>query len=185
LVREFNLRPVAALVTHGHIDHMWSLFPLCNGYDIPGIVHQADQHLLSDPMVGISPETAQALAQLVGDEDIFAEPSDLQVLDSDVQLSIAGLEISTLHAPGHTAGSVMFQFADTHLFTGDVLFDGAIGRTDLPGGSPDAMNQTLSKVVLPLSDDLEVFPGHGPSTTMAIQRVRNPYLVRVATGGFV
>ena len=77
----------------------------------------------------------------------------------------------------------MFEFERTNLFSGDVLFAGAIGRTDLPGGSAAAMNQTLAQVILPLADDLQVYPGHGPKTNIGHERKTNPYLIRTAQGG--
>jgi glyoxylase-like metal-dependent hydrolase (beta-lactamase superfamily II) len=183
IIEQNALRPVAALVTHGHIDHMWSLFPLCSGYQIPGLIHRADRHLLRDPLSAISPETKRALQSLLTAEDVFSEPEELIEVEQDITLEIAGLSLRTIHAPGHTAGSTMFEFDGTQLFSGDVLFAGAIGRTDLPGGSATAMNQTLAQVILPLADDLQVFPGHGPKTTIGHERISNPYLIRTAQGG--
>ena len=183
IIAQHSLRPVAALVTHGHIDHMWSLFPLCSGYQIPGLVHRADRHLLSDPLSAISRETQLALQNLLTAEDVFAEPEELIEVEQDTTINIAGLSIRTIHAPGHTAGSTMFEFDGSQLFSGDVLFAGAIGRTDLPGGSAAAMNQTLTQVVLPLADDLQVYPGHGPKTSIGHERGTNPYLIRTAQGG--
>ena len=184
VVSDQNLKPIAVLVTHGHLDHMWSVFPLASGYDIPAFVHQADRHLLSNPAAGVSAETLQALAHLVSSEDVFAEPSDVREIGHSQQLHIAGLDINVKHAPGHTAGSVLFDINadEQYIFTGDVLFAGAIGRTDLPGGSAEAMNDTLRNIILPIADAAHILPGHGPSSVMGIERGTNPYLRRIAQG---
>jgi glyoxylase-like metal-dependent hydrolase (beta-lactamase superfamily II) len=94
-------------------------------------------------------------------------------------LSIAGMNIEVLCAPGHTPGSVMYKFEDVEqpvLFSGDVLFQGSIGRTDLAGGNWQAMQATLETVVVPLADDLPVLCGHGSQTTIGDEKKYNPYL---------
>ena len=183
-VNEFHLKPVAVLLTHGHLDHMWSIFPVAQGYDIPAYVHTADRHLLSNPAAGVSHETLQALSELVGPHDIFQEPEQMATLEDRMELDLIGLSITVRHAPGHTQGSVIFDMHNEvqQVFTGDVLFAGAIGRTDLPGGSPTAMNTTLRDVILPIPDEAIVLPGHGNSSTMKIERATNPYLRRITQG---
>jgi len=186
--REFitaqSLKPIAVMVTHGHLDHMWSVLPLATGYGIPAYVHEADRHLLSNPAAGVSPETLAALSQMVSTDDLFAEPEDVHEISQNSRLEIAGLDITINHAPGHTAGSVLFDVLDVerYVFTGDVLFAGAIGRTDLPGGSPEAMNESLRSVILPIDDAAHILPGHGPASTMGIERGTNPYLRRITQG---
>lgn len=187
LVRENNLKPIAVLVTHGHLDHMWSVLPVADGYDIPALIHGDDRHLLADPISGLSAQTKSMLPQLLDKDDFFAEPSEVLEVTHHQNISIAGIDIRVLHAPGHTQGSAMFECAipgqsDINVFTGDVLFAGAIGRTDLNGGSPEAMNVSLRDVVLPLDDASAIWPGHGPSSTMARERVTNEYLLRIAQG---
>ena len=183
IVGNNNLKPVATLLTHGHLDHMWSVVPVAKGYDIPAYIHASDKYLLADPLAGISAETVAMLSEsLVGVS--FVEPSEVIEFNSRTKISIAGIDIDLVPAPGHTAGSTIFQIADDSqtVFTGDVLFAGAIGRTDLPGGSPDQMNETLRSVILPLPDVSRVLPGHGAESTMEIERVNNPFLRRVAQG---
>ena len=188
VVAEHNLKPVAVLLTHGHIDHMWSVFPVASGYGIPALVHGSDRHLLADPGQAISAETRAALPTMMDSEDVFAEPDEVREVVDNMNLSIAGFDITIRHAPGHTAGSVLFDFAGSQsedqrsIFTGDVLFAGAIGRTDLPGGSPEAMNDSLRNVVLGIGDNSRILPGHGPSSFMNIERETNPYLLRIAQG---
>lgn len=187
-VAEHKLKPVAVLVTHGHIDHMWSVFPVASGYGIPALIHGSDRHLLADPGFAISAETRAALPTMMGSEDVFAEPEDVREVTDNMSLAIAGFDITIRHAPGHTAGSVLFDFdgsnndSQRNIFTGDVLFAGAIGRTDLPSGSPEEMNASLRNVVLSLEDNSRILPGHGPSSFMNIERETNPYLLRIAQG---
>jgi hydroxyacylglutathione hydrolase len=110
----------------------------------------------------------------------FAEPDDVRELGDDETITIAGLDFGVRHAPGHTAGSVVFGLTvdeEPILFSGDVLFAGSIGRVDLPGGSMAAMANSLRHVILPLPDDTVVLPGHGQETTIARERATNPYLL--------
>lgn len=188
VVREHRLAPVAVLLTHGHIDHVWSVVPVCGARGIPAYVHPSDRSLLRDPMAGIS---GQARAMLAGMSDGVleaAEPDDVRELADGAELELAGLRLVVDHAPGHTPGSVMFRRAGEGdvppvLLSGDVLFEGAIGRTDLPGGDHAAMLRSLSAKVLPLDDETVVLPGHGASTTVGRERVANPFLTALQGTG--
>ncbi|MBA2509283.1 MAG: MBL fold metallo-hydrolase [Nocardioidaceae bacterium] len=180
VVREHRLKPVAVLVTHGHIDHMWSVAPVAGSHDAAAWIHPADRHLLSDPMAGISPDTA---AMLLGGEHSFAEPDDVRELADGQQLELAGVGFQVDHAPGHTQGSVTFRTpydgaedVPELMFSGDLLFAGSIGRTDLPGGDHEQMLRSLARTVLPLDDRVVVLPGHGEQTNIGRERVANPYL---------
>lgn len=175
-VEELRLRPIAVLLTHGHIDHMFSVLPVADGYGIPALIHDADRDRLGNPYAKMSAETRQMVKALGVD---FAEPVDVVDLHDGFRQNIAGFEIAVHHAPGHTAGSVVFETAhdgQPTLFSGDVLFAGSIGRTDLQGGDPDLMQQTLRNVILPLPDGMIVHCGHGPSTTIGREKATNPYL---------
>ena len=179
LVREHRLKPVAVLVTHGHVDHMWCVAPVAGTYDATAWIHPADRHLLADPMAGMSRETTQ---MLLGGNYEFAEPDDVRELSDAQELELAGLRFVTDHTPGHTQGSVTFRTpydrADISevMFSGDLLFAGSIGRTDLPGGDHPTMLQSLKSKVLPLADDIVVLPGHGEQTSIGRERATNPYL---------
>ena len=179
VVREHRLKPVAVLVTHGHVDHMWSVAPVAGTYDATAWIHPADRHLLANPLAGMSPETAQ---MLLGGDYRFVEPDDVQELADLQELELAGLRFTVDHTPGHTQGSVTFRSpyhqADVSevMFSGDLLFAGSIGRTDLPGGDHPTMLQSLKSKVLPLADDIVVLPGHGEQTSIGRERVSNPYL---------
>lgn len=163
---------------------MWSVYPVASGYGIPALIHAQDRQLLANPSLALSNETRLALPTMMDTEDIFAEPQEVIEVQNQMSLNLAGFEVTIHHAPGHTHGSVMFDFSgeQENIFTGDVLFAGAIGRTDLPTGSPGDMNQSLENVVLKLDDAAKIFPGHGPSSFMHIEKATNPYLLRVAQG---
>jgi hydroxyacylglutathione hydrolase len=207
----YRLRPAAVMLTHGHLDHVFSVVPVCGARGITAYIHPADRGMLADPAKGISVE----LARLFGGALPVTEPDDVAELPDAGTITVAGLEISVDHAPGHTPGSVMFRLVgdgptrldmsavggfgvrgaagsavhassegpagiDAPLcLSGDVLFAGSIGRTDLPGGSMQTMLYSLRDKVLPLDDATVVLPGHGPLTTIAHERATNPYLVEV------
>ena len=179
VVREHRLKPVAVLVTHGHVDHMWCVAPVAGTYDATAWIHPADRHLLANPMAGMSRETTQ---MLLGGNYEFAEPDDVRELTDLQELELAGLRFVVDHTPGHTAGSVTFRTPYDRedisevMFSGDLLFAGSIGRTDLPGGDHPAMLRSLAAKVLPLADDIVVLPGHGEQTSIGRERATNPYL---------
>jgi hydroxyacylglutathione hydrolase len=175
-----RLHPAAVLLTHGHLDHTFSVAPVCGARGITAYVHPADREMLADPAKGLSID----LNAMFGGRLPYTEPEDVAELTDGATLTLAGLELTVDHAPGHTGGSVMFRLpgagssweAEQLCLSGDVLFAGSIGRTDLPGGSTDAMLASLRDKVLPLADDTVVLPGHGPETTIGRERVANPYL---------
>ncbi|MFC0005317.1 MBL fold metallo-hydrolase [Micromonospora siamensis] len=187
VLAEHRLHPAAVLLTHGHLDHTFSVAPVCGARGITAYLHPADREMLADPAKALSMD----LTQLFGGRLPYTEPDDVAELTDGAVLRMAGLEITVDHAPGHTGGSVMFRMpgagspweAEQLCLSGDVLFAGSIGRTDLPGGSNEAMLASLRDKVLPLADDTVVLPGHGPATTIGRERVRNPYLVEVAGSG--
>jgi hydroxyacylglutathione hydrolase len=175
ILAEYRLRPAAVLATHGHIDHIWSVAPVCGAKGIPAFVHPDDRALLSDPARGLSLRAGQ---QLFGGIT-FAEPDDVRELADGMTLDLAGVGLVVEHAPGHTPGSVTFRLADT-IFTGDLLFAGSIGRTDLPGGDYRTILDSLARVCLPLPDETVVLSGHGPQTTIGAERAANPFLAGLA-----
>jgi glyoxylase-like metal-dependent hydrolase (beta-lactamase superfamily II) len=171
IVAEEGFKPVAALLTHGHLDHTFSVKPLADGYGIPAYIHSEDRRFIADP-IGI--HGAQFADQLRGMN--FAEPIAVENLKDGSVLDFLGMKIRAIHAPGHTRGSLMFLINEETLLSGDVLFSGSIGRTDLPTGSASDMRNTLMKKVLPLDDGIRVLPGHGDETTIKYERKTNPYL---------
>ena len=182
VLAELGLKPVAVLLTHGHIDHTFSVTPVCGARDVPAYLHPDDDAMLRDPLVGISPETAA----LFGGRLEWTEPDDVRALTDGEVLRIAGLELTVDHAPGHTRGSVLFRLPEDAddpevCLSGDVLFAGSIGRTDLPGGDHDTMLHSLATKILALPDQVVVLPGHGPQTTIEKERASNPFLQHLPT----
>jgi glyoxylase-like metal-dependent hydrolase (beta-lactamase superfamily II) len=175
IVAEEGLKPVAVLLTHGHLDHTFSVKPLADGYGISAYIHSEDRRFIADP-AGI--HGPQFVEQLRGMH--FEEPVKVENLKDGSQLEFLGMKIRAIHAPGHTRGSLMFLLNEGTLISGDVLFAGSIGRTDLPTGSASDMRNTLSKKVLTLDDSIRVLPGHGDETTIKYERKTNPYLKELA-----
>ena len=172
-----RLRPVAVLLTHGHLDHTFSVTPVCGARGITAYIHPEDAELLADPAKGLSPD----LRAVFGGRLTWTEPDDVAPLTDGSPVHLAGLEFTVSHTPGHTRGSVVFGLpgsGDTSgtLLSGDVLFAGSIGRTDLPGGSMDDMRGSLRDKILPLDDGVTVYPGHGPATSIGVERRTNPFL---------
>ena len=184
VVREHRLKPVSVLVTHGHVDDMWCVAPVAGSYDATAWIHPRDRHLLTDPLAGMSRETSQ---MLLGGSYEWAEPDDVRELSDSQELELAGLRFVVDHTPGHTEGSVTFRtpYGAEHgqadiselMFSGDLLFAGSIGRTDLPGGDHPTMLRSLREKVLTLPDDIVVLPGHGEQTSIGRERATNPYLL--------
>jgi hydroxyacylglutathione hydrolase len=180
LLDRYRLKPIAVLLTHGHVDHMWSVAPVCGAKGIPAYIHPDDRAMLADPARGMS---LMAKQQFLGGMT-FSEPDDVRALADGENVSLGGLDITIGHAPGHTQGSVTFRSAIENtgaaddldaLFTGDLLFAGSIGRTDLPGGDHGAILKSLART-LTLPDETIVLPGHGPQTTIGDERRTNPFL---------
>ena len=175
-VSDHNLKPIAVLITHGHLDHMFSVLPLTAQVPMRTFITPADRFLLTDPMGALDRNgISQQFLNAFGNEKL-KEPDEIVELEDFETFELAGMQITSIFAPGHTKGSVIFTVDDQQLISGDVLFAGSIGRTDLPTGSASQMKNTLRDRILTLPDGLNVLPGHGGQTTIGIERVRNPYL---------
>jgi glyoxylase-like metal-dependent hydrolase (beta-lactamase superfamily II) len=176
---ENQLTPAAVLLTHGHIDHIWSAQRVCDTFGIPAHVHPADRSMLTDPIRGFGPRLGQVIAGA-----LFSEPKRVVEFDgAGDKLDIAGVTVTVEHTPGHTPGSVVFRVtadrddgpADV-LFSGDTLFRQSVGRTDLAGGSGRDLLGSIVTKLLVLDDDTVVLPGHGEPTTIGVERHTNPFL---------
>ena len=161
-------RPVAALITHAHLDHLAGL-PRCKDRwpELPIYLHESDlelyRHFPQQPgWLGLAMEAPE-----------LPDP-DGWVRDGDI-LELAGLAVRVVETPGHSPGSVCYVVGGA-LFSGDTLFQGSIGRTDLPGGSYEEIIRSIMTRLLPLGDDTRVYPGHGPDTTLGRERLTNPFL---------
>jgi glyoxylase-like metal-dependent hydrolase (beta-lactamase superfamily II) len=189
VVTEQNLTPQAVLITHGHFDHMWCAQDVAAEYGCPVWIHPDDRHLLADPMAAISGESAAMLRAQLGMHDLpeFTEPADVRDAVDGATIEVDGLTFTVDHVPGHTPGTVVYRIpwdgpedVSELMFSGDFLFQGSIGRTDLTGGSHPQMEQSLRDRVLPLADDVVVLPGHGPQTSIGRERATNPFLVELS-----
>ncbi|MCB0914934.1 MAG: MBL fold metallo-hydrolase [Actinobacteria bacterium] len=186
IVADNRLKVAAVVLTHGHLDHTWSVFGVCESAQVPAYIHSDDRVMLADPAVGFLPEMVAAVRSMTGGRFEFAEPDDVEELTDGGRIDILGVSLGVRHTPGHTPGSAVFTHPGGDgmpplLFSGDLLFAGSIGRTDLPGGDSIAMMRSLSTALTSLTDDTVVLPGHGPQTTMAQERATNPFLTGQAS----
>lgn len=170
LLSRHDLTPVALLLTHGHVDHMGGSGELARNTKLATYVHPEDDFLTLDPASQL-----RALFGMMPPGEYGAPRKRHDLKHGDV-LSLAGLELEVIHTPGHTPGHCCFRLAtEEWLFSGDQLFAGSIGRTDLPGGSMPELMRSMRERVMTLPDDTRVLPGHGPETTMARERYTNPF----------
>ncbi|WP_277210123.1 MBL fold metallo-hydrolase [Isoptericola croceus] len=194
VVDELGLVPRAVLATHGHVDHTWDAAAVCDRYDVPLRLHAADAYRIADPFgtiglghyaggpaAALSEALAQALSDFGRTPRDYQAPIEIETFDGDTAELVAGdVRLRALHAPGHTEGSTLYVVAGGAragvVLSGDVLFAGGVGRTDLPGADVDAMLATLRGVVSGLDPALDVVPGHGPTTTVRHELATNPFL---------
>ncbi len=185
LLQEHGLRLLALLSTHGHLDHVGGVAAVIGGLEkdperpVPVHIHDDDRHMLLDPL-GNGGDFGRYLAQ----EGLDLTPPELiEGLDDGQVVSGGGLAFHAIHTPGHTRGSVCLRLeVDGEaplLFSGDHLFAGSIGRTDLPGGSYEELANSMREKILPLDDEITVLPGHGSSTTIGQERRTNPFVLQM------
>ncbi|MGB6021699.1 MAG: MBL fold metallo-hydrolase [Ornithinimicrobium sp.] len=195
VLRQHGLSPAAILLTHGHLDHVYDVPTLSAGAAVTTHIHGLDRYRLANPMGDLDRSFIAMMEAEFGTTATWREPEAVVEFATgsaaEALVQVAGLTVGVKHAPGHTEGSVLFTVddlpddprhrdggLDRMVLSGDVLFAGSIGRTDLPGGDSDEMTRSLRDVVMPLADSSLVLPGHGPATTMGVERRSNPYLQR-------
>ncbi|MFW6599623.1 MBL fold metallo-hydrolase [Propionibacteriaceae bacterium Y2011] len=182
LCREHGLTPAAVVATHGHLDHVADAAAVGEHWQVPCWIHPGDRGLLADPLSGLGPQLAPMVAPfLAAHGDVL--PTTVAELTAGERVAVAGVGLTVVEAPGHTPGSVVLTLdvptepnTPPVAFTGDVVFAGSVGRTDLPGGDPATMAATLARLVAELDPATVLLPGHGPRTTLADEIRRNPHL---------
>jgi hydroxyacylglutathione hydrolase len=174
-----RLTPAAVLLTHGHIDHIWSAQKVADTYGCPAYIHPDDRFMLSDPIKGFGRGLIGGLATSAFGA-LFREPKQVVELDRDGdKIDLGDTVVTVDHTPGHTRGSVTFRVpgeGSEIAFTGDTLFRQSVGRTDLPGGSGRDLLGSIVTKLLVLDDDTVVLPGHGEKSTIGFERRANPFL---------
>ena len=157
-VESMNGKPKYLLLTHGHFDHVGGVKEICSKYDIPFYISKIDEEYMEK------------------DNSVFGTlPKASGYLKEGDVVKLGSREIKVIETPGHTKGGLCFLI-DGKLFTGDTLFQGSIGRTDFIGGDMKEIISSIKNKLLPLGDDVEVYPGHGPSSSIKFEKMRNPYL---------
>jgi glyoxylase-like metal-dependent hydrolase (beta-lactamase superfamily II) len=181
LLGEHGLHPVGVILTHGHLDHTASAAAVGGKFDVPVLIHPADEYMLDDPLAALSVQLQEALSGM----PIPGRPHTVLGLGDLAELGLADLPLTIDHVPGHTGGSVVLRLAGDAdrpevLLTGDTLFRGSIGRTDLPGGSLEQELCSIRDRVFSRPDTAVVLPGHGPQSTVGMEKSANPFLTPAA-----
>lgn len=183
---QHNLKIGAVIITHGHLDHTFSLISNISDFiDIDCYVHEADRDLLSNPERAMGPQSQQLVIQLkqqVNPLLSFQEPRQTWSLQDGARLTLGEMKFEIHHTPGHTPGSIVAKVNEELLISGDVLFRGSIGRTDLPRGSIADMERSLREKISTLPDELRVLPGHGDETNIGLELRTNSYLQAAMDG---
>lgn len=193
LLERLDVTCDAILLTHGHLDHFWAVPELARSLDVPVLLHEDDRWLWDDPAAGFGSLPPGALEQAFGVR--WDPPHDrLETVEDRQTLTFAGVDLLVDHTPGHTPGHVTYlarglagapitfalgdaeSASDDVLLSGDLIFAGAVGRTDFPRGDTDQLLASISSRVLPLEDETLILSGHGPDTTVGRERATNPFV---------
>lgn len=169
VMQGYQIRPEVILLTHSHCDHIGAVGELKSSFDIPLLIGKGEEQMLSDPQLNLSEFLASPIVA----------PSPDRVVEAGEILTFAGINLMVASTPGHSIASVSYLVPSGSLaISGDVLFAGSIGRTDLPGGDFETLMRSIDRELLSLPDGTLVLPGHGPTTTVGRERRTNPFVLR-------
>jgi hydroxyacylglutathione hydrolase len=166
-LREHRLNPVAVVLTHGHIDHIAGVEAIRKQFPaVKVFIHELDAEMLTEPLTNLSAMMGMAFR---------TDPQDAVLQEGDV-IEQAGIKLLVFHTPGHTPGGICLYSKDEGVaFVGDTLFADSIGRTDFPGGSMSQLISGVKEKLFTLPGETDVYPGHGPATTIAHEKNHNPF----------
>lgn len=164
-----GLTPLAILLTHGHFDHIGAVDEVRKHFKIPVYIHKIEKDTLTNPQLNGS-------TRYPGLPQVKNKDAD-ELIEHEGKMEIGPFQFEVLHTPGHSPGSVTYVFEESGFaVVGDTLFNGSIGRTDLPGGETTTLLQSIRNKLFVLHDDTVIFPGHGPSSTIGEEKRTNPFL---------
>lgn len=160
-IKNRRFLPKFIVNTHGHIDHIGAN----HRFNLPILIHRLDADFLSDPQLNLSALSGRG----------YRSPRAARLLEEGDSIEVGDIELKVIHTPGHTPGGISLRYEDL-IFTGDTLFKGGVGRTDLPYGSEEQLLSSIKEKLLTYDDQTIIYPGHGPISTIAKERRENPYL---------
>jgi len=168
LIAAEKVKVVEVVATHGHIDHVWGAVPICRATRAPFRMNAGDQYWL---------DALERQAEMFGLEPPPATPVIDRTLGHGDEVRFGDVALAAIHTPGHTPGSVCLHHAPSkRLFTGDLLFQGSIGRTDFPGGDFPTIERSIRERVFTLDPGTACLCGHGPETTVGVEKETNPFV---------
>lgn len=167
VLEEYKFKPIKIILTHGHSDHIGAINGILEKYDLPIYIHKADEAFLADPKVNLSAFNGLGEVSITKKPEIIAEGDTITCGD---------IVFTVIETPGHTPGGVCFYSEEGIVLAGDTLFAGSVGRTDFPGGSMETLVASIKNKLFKLPGNTEVYPGHGPGTTIAQEIASNPFI---------